>query len=198
MPLDRDFYDDKLPKYDSTRRALRRAVSKVLDRDHDLIALGGHEQAIAHRIAVYLERSFPGFHTDCEYNRNKHKGKNRRPESPNDDRRMRPDIIVHRRNTSDNVLAVEMKTNANPATTDDKDKLKCLKSEKTYLYKGIAFVCIRNTTEDLEGGILSASIDWYDLRAGELVREPQHYEEVTCRKHSEQVKRIVRLRRKGG
>ena len=126
MPVDRNLYDDGLPKYPTIRDGLKRAVLEVLDQDHDLIAWGGHEQAIAHRIAVYLERSFEGFHTDCEYNRNKHKTKNRHPESPSDDRKMRPDIIAHWRNTDKNVLAVEMKAKANPATTDDLDKLPVL------------------------------------------------------------------------
>lgn len=194
MAVSRDFYDDKLPKYHVIREALKKAVSEALDKDHDLIALGGHEQAIAHRIAIYLEKSFPDFQTDCEYNRNKHKAKNRQPETPGS-KNMRPDIIVHRRNTPDNVLAVEMKANANPATKDDKEKLQCLKAEETYLYKGTAFVCIENKIQQMESGVLTATIEWYDLRDGKFHHEVENKETLGCDKHIGQVKEIVAQRK---
>ena len=163
MSISPDFYDDKLPKLDMIRQALRLAVEKTLDQDYDLIALGGHEQAIAHRIAVYLEHSFPGFHTDCEYNRQKHKTKNVFPELPKVKKKMRPDIIVHKRNTSRNVLAVEMKAEANPASKDDLAKLRSLKGERTYLYKGTAFITILNSIDTMEDGVLRATIGWYSV-----------------------------------
>jgi hypothetical protein len=194
MPPNRDFYKDGLPHYDTIRESLKRAVEETLDKDYDLIALGGHEQAIAHRIAVYLENPFSSFNIDCEYNRNKHKTKNRRPESPSDDRKMRPDIIVHRRNTPENVLAVEMKAHANPATTDDRDKLKCLKCEKTYLYKGIAFVCVRNKVEEMVDGVLRATIDWFCMDGNTLCCEDKNHMDLKCNRHTDEVKTILEQR----
>ncbi|SRR6266568_925245 len=193
----RDFYDDRLPAYEDIRNALANAVQETLDKDYDLIALGGHEQAIAHRIAVYLEKYFPSFHTDCEYNRNKHKAKNRRPETPGDKRQMRPDIIVHRRNTPDNVLAVEMKANANPESASDLDKLKCLKGERTYLYKGTAFICIHNALGEITEGVLSASVDWYDVDKNGITKRESETANMTCDKHAAQVKTIVKQRSEG-
>ncbi len=58
-----------MPNQEAIRSALIGSVRATLERDWDLIALGCHEQAIAHRIAVYLERRFKTFSTDCEYNR---------------------------------------------------------------------------------------------------------------------------------
>lgn len=191
----RDIIDDGLPHYDTIRESLKNAVKQTLEKDYDLVALGGHEQAIAHRIAVYLEHLFPEFSTDCEYNRNKHKAKNRRPESPEDNRKMRPDIIVHRRNKPDNVLAIEMKANANPATIEDLEKLKCLKSENTYLYKGIAFVCVRNKVEEMADGVLGATIDWYSMSGDTLCREDKNHVSLKSDRHTEKVKKILDQRR---
>jgi hypothetical protein len=199
MPTNPDFYDDKLPKSDEIRKALRLAVEKTLDQDYDLIALGGHEQAIAHRIAVYLERSFPDFHTDCEYNRQKHKTKNRHPETPNSKKKMRPDIIVHRRNTSRNVLAVEMKAEANPESEDDLVKLASLKGEGTYLYKGAAFVTILNDIDMMAEGVLRATIAWYSVtnyQPGDQPTEQVGYRaNLKCDKHVAEVKEIVAKRK---
>ena len=45
------------------------AVCLFLTEDRKLLEYEAHEQAISHRIAVYLEPSFKGYHIDCEYNR---------------------------------------------------------------------------------------------------------------------------------
>lgn len=195
MTADRDFYKDKLPKYDAIRAALKEAVLETLDKDYDLVALGGHEQAIAHRIAFYLEKWFPGFHTDCEYNRQKHKTKNRHPETPRSKKKMRPDIIVHRRNTSRNVLAVEMKAEANSATKDDLEKLKCLKAETTYLYKGTAFVCVHNALHEMEDGILTATIAWYIVKGDGIPEQVRYRVIAKCDKHLAEVKAIIAQRK---
>ena len=62
------------------------------------------------------------------------------------------DIIVHVRNTSYNLLAVEMKANANTSKSRDLDKLRSLHSEAAYLYKGTAFVRVFNGTSDISEG----------------------------------------------
>lgn len=53
---------------------LRDAVQNFLGHDSDLLALAAHEQAISHRIAVYLEQTlteaeFSAASVDCEYNK---------------------------------------------------------------------------------------------------------------------------------
>jgi len=40
-----------------------------MSRDLTLLAIGAHEQAICHRLAVYLEYWFSTYEIDCEYNR---------------------------------------------------------------------------------------------------------------------------------
>lgn len=194
MEIERDVVPDGLPYYDEIRLRLADAVSATLDRDWDLIALGCHEQAIAHRIAVYLERHFPSFHTDCEYNRRKHKSKDLCPETPGESTKMRPDIIVHRRDTSDNVLAVEMKANANRSKSNDLEKLKRLKSEEAYLYKGVAFVRIHNAVADIADGKLRATISWYDVLDRNIVERNDERQEFESTSHEEEVKLVWQQR----
>lgn len=46
------------------------AVAELWARDRSLIERRLSELSVAHRLAVYLERQFPEFHTDCQYSRN--------------------------------------------------------------------------------------------------------------------------------
>ncbi|QDU29556.1 hypothetical protein ETAA8_46700 [Anatilimnocola aggregata] len=197
MDAKRELYKDGLPEYAFIRQALSASVSQALEADYDLIALGGHEQAIAHRIAVYLEPRFIGYHVDCEYNREKHKAKSRRAEEDSDKpRTMRPDIIVHVRDTSRNVLGVEMKANANRDSADDLHKLRDLKAEKTYLYKGAAFIRIHNALEEMSDGCLRATIQWYDVTNDLITEQEQHRAELVFAGRRAEVTSIVERRRK--
>lgn len=95
-------------------------------------------RTIAHRLAVYLERQFPGFHTDCEYSRNSrvdhmvytfpHMSRPRRRDLIRQGlteqeaeavtqvgEGAHPDIIVHVRERGDlNVLVVEVRLADDP------------------------------------------------------------------------------------
>ena len=173
------------------RGALNDALEKLLVDDYDLIALGAHEQSIAHRVAVYLEPHFPSFHTDCEYNRRKHLSKRYRKEEGEVPSGMRPDIIVHRRNDAhENVLAVEMKANANSDNSGDMKKLKALQTPDVgYGYREVAFVRILNGLDDIDDGLLAATITWF----GD-VHQPGHEITIENQEHRAQVAEIVRMR----
>lgn len=111
------------------------AVELFVKNDLDLLRNAAHEQAISHRIGVYLEGLFEtGKHNiDCEYNKHLDEPKkidlydldpklcegckcdsckfvikgnlNEIPE-----RGFRPDILVHKRGTNDyNLIAIEVK-----------------------------------------------------------------------------------------
>ncbi len=67
-----------------------------------------HEQAITHRLSVYLELSnvFSGYTIDCEYNR--HLYHTKKTDSNGDT--FRPDIIIHERRTDqNNLIYIEVK-----------------------------------------------------------------------------------------
>jgi Holliday junction resolvase len=185
------------PDYDMIRTSLGDSIREVLTKDWDLISLGCHEQAIAHRIAVYLESRFPTYHTDCEYNRRKHFVKDYPAESSKAKKNMRPDIIVHRRNSVHNVLAVEMKANANNKTSRDPEKLKALYSDAAYLYKATAFVRIFNALKEIQHGTLRAEVRWYDVTDKALNEREDERVTIDVSSSKNEVVEIYKARRRG-
>lgn len=75
------------------------------------------EQAISNRLARKFELVSHGWNVDCEYNRDQGAIKTLKYAlSENGDiegRNVAPDIIVHRRKTNDNLLAIEVKKVSN-------------------------------------------------------------------------------------
>jgi hypothetical protein len=95
--------------------------------EHDL-----GERALTHRLAVHLERQFPGFDVDCEFDRlgdrtlqlprgsivstDDHLGKS-----------IYPDIVVHQREVSNTLLAIEVRKAGNHQPLEhDRHKLRAL------------------------------------------------------------------------
>ena len=93
----------------STPEEIRRIVEESLLEfaryDMVLLHADASEMSLAHRVAVYIERRLPEWHVDCEYNRNLKAPKTRGP----DRKKILPDLIVHRRMTTINLLGMEFK-----------------------------------------------------------------------------------------
>jgi hypothetical protein len=134
------------------------AVKIFLENDKELLNIGDgvHEQAISHRIAVYLEHELnkeglEGYNVDCEYNRNGEEPKALRSiidefsEVTSEFRKrnikfneyldqvksflVRPDIVVHERGSHEhNLIVIEIKKNN--SSREDEKKL----CEFTYNY----------------------------------------------------------------
>ena len=100
---------------------LATAYCKVIARDRHLLKVRANERSIAHRFAIYIEQCFPSYNVDCDYNKNledpkrapayRHKTKSGRESDL-----VIADIIVHRRNTKDNLVVIELKP------TDEEEK----------------------------------------------------------------------------
>lgn len=81
------------------------ALSDFAKHDMELLHVGVQEETLSHRLAIYIEQRLAGWQVDCEYNRDL-----RHPKmNPEASRRIRPDIIAHRRNSPHNLLVVEVK-----------------------------------------------------------------------------------------
>lgn len=117
------------------REKVMKAVNLFIDNDIKLLESSAHEQAISHRIGVYLESLFESekLNIDCEYN--KHLDEPKKIDLYNLDpnlcenckcnscrfvikgnlneipeRGFRPDILVHKRETDGfNLIAIEVK-----------------------------------------------------------------------------------------
>ena len=120
----------------------------VLRRDIDLLRLDVNERAITHRLAMYLQEEFSEWDVDCEYNRDHDQVKRIRfPEGgcrPDDTnaKTVFPDVIVHRRNTDQNLLVIEVKKDSNTeGDAYDLEKLRAFRSELAYCFA--AFVRFR-------------------------------------------------------
>lgn len=113
------------------KEKIERAIRALLKNDLFLLINDLDEWAISHKLAEYLQQEFPDWHVDVEYNRDKEQLKRLEGEL------FRPDIIVHIRDTNNNLLAVEVKKSNNLETLHvDKDRLKKLTSSKgKYEYK---------------------------------------------------------------
>lgn len=95
------------------------------------------EQAISHQLAMKLASHFPGWHVDCEYNRSMEAVKRLSyavsPTGVAFERNVVPDIIIHRRMTSDNLLAVEIKKSTNQEHSfKDLEKLAAFREQLGY------------------------------------------------------------------
>src|SRR5215831_13181778 len=96
----------ELPKLQS---AVKEALDKFCGQDSILVSKNASEWAIAHRLAVYLEQLLPGWHVDCEYNR---QGVGTTPKTNPAEEIVRPDVILHHREEltlEHNLLVIELK-----------------------------------------------------------------------------------------
>lgn len=95
--------------------AVVHALSELLVNDHDLLGIDANERSIAFRFAMYLQRHFPDWTVDCEYNRDGIEPKRLGhlelyPDSEDDEAKtVFPDVIVHRRGTKENHPVLEFK-----------------------------------------------------------------------------------------
>lgn len=121
------------------------SIELLLERDAHLLRTDANERSITHRFALYLQEEFSEWHVDCEYNRNRDDTKilqipqNLRKHlvpSRTDDTKGRtvfPDIIVHHRGTSDNLLVIEVKKSTSQISEDfDMLKLREYKNQLGY------------------------------------------------------------------
>ena len=127
------------------------AIALLLQQDAHLLRIDVNERSITHRLALYLQEEFSEWHVDCEYNRNGddtkrlHIPKNLDKyvvSSRTDDTKgstVFPDIIVHRRGTSENLLVIEVKKTTSQIA-DDFDLLKLREYKNQLRYKYAIFI----------------------------------------------------------
>jgi hypothetical protein len=95
--------------------------------EHDL-----GERALAHRLAVHVERQFPDFEADCDFDRLGPRTLNMPRGSivSTDDhlgKSIYPDIVVHQRSVPSNLIAIEVRKTSNHQPLEhDRQKLRAL------------------------------------------------------------------------
>lgn len=145
---------------DAITAVVRKAIDRLFERDSFLLQSNANERSISHKLPEYLQEVLSNvmeldcWHVDCEYNRDGHDSKQldlpakQKPTDDLDARTVYPDIIVHRRDTNENLLVVEIKKSNNPDDGSfDRRKLKAFKCQLRYQHA--LFVKFKVGTPDL-------------------------------------------------
>jgi hypothetical protein len=116
---------------------LETLLHEFVAEQNQLLANNASEPAISHQLAIKLGATFPAWHVDCEYDRDLEKVKRLiyaiSPSGSAVKRKVVPDIIIHRRMTSDNLLAVEVKKSTNNEQSfKDLSKLRAFREQLGY------------------------------------------------------------------
>lgn len=133
-----------------TKLAFRQALGFMLVRDRSLLERNLSERSIAHRLAVYLNETFPLFNIDCEYNGDVDSLVLRKileipPEimeelavrsiNDNNTYNVYPDIVVHERETNErNHLVIEVKKTNSYQKLREYDLIKLKEFTSQYKY----------------------------------------------------------------
>ena len=120
------------------RERVRHALDAFYANDSALITIEANERSITHKFAEHLQKEFPDWKVDCEYNRDGSVPKRlskvaakleKEPIKAGDNKgkTVYPDIIVHKRKderkTKNNLLVIEAKKSTGGIDAIDKEKL---------------------------------------------------------------------------
>lgn len=115
----------------ATGKAVLSALKMLFQRDAKLMEADSSEPSITSCLGNYLKTEFPEWDVDCEYNRQGVIPKKLRIN--NIVKLVYPDIIVHRRQTDQNWLVIEVKKISNPESDEvDLQKLQCFVEQLGY------------------------------------------------------------------
>ena len=152
------------------------ALGEFYAREAFLLEHDVGERALTHRLAVHVEKHFPGWEVDCDYNRlgertlrlprgaivstDDHLGKS-----------IYPDIVVHQREIPNNLLAIEVRKAANHhALEHDQQKLRALTDPHLWFAYWIGVLLTLGKTnvtasEAYVGGVIDPALSgWFAER----------------------------------
>ncbi|PIQ84564.1 MAG: hypothetical protein COV75_01580 [Candidatus Omnitrophica bacterium CG11_big_fil_rev_8_21_14_0_20_63_9] len=128
-----------IPAKDIQDRIVR-AVCDLYRHDGDLLNLQASERSITHKLAEHMQRQFPRWDVDCEYNRLGAQPKRIATTL------VLPDIIVHRRSSPDNILVIEIKKPDGEDDAADMDRLHEFRNDPSYRYHYGLFLRLGRTS----------------------------------------------------
>lgn len=158
--MEKDFF----PTAEEVKDAIRQALRKFYLNDSFLFHNNVHERTLTFRLGIYLQELFFAWNVDCEYNKNiaTVKGNKLLSARYNNLRKLNcgqctarknctvfPDIIIHRRGTSENLLVIEAKKNASePDKNADIKKIKEYLKESTLKYRYGLFLDFKDSYDE--------------------------------------------------
>lgn len=124
-------------------RSVHAAYRDLVENDFALFEVDANERSLTHKLAEHLQRQFPDWHVDCEYNRKGELPKRLKVTTVRtnntDGGTVFPDIIIHHRKTNENLVVIEAKKNSTVGTGDVEEKLRTYISDHGYRF---AFVVV--------------------------------------------------------
>ncbi|NOU95632.1 hypothetical protein GC093_20710 [Paenibacillus sp. LMG 31456] len=136
------------PTEKEIKSKVERAINLLFKNDIYLLHKNVNERAIAHRLAVYLEKLFDTWNVDCEYNRMDNDPKRLMNYKNDDGDLVLPDIIVHHRGTTNNLLAIEIKKESSITPSNYQADIQKLKQYKLELdYKHVLFISFSTNSD---------------------------------------------------
>jgi hypothetical protein len=137
---------------------VQKAISIFMRKDLPILEHDLNERTISHRLAMYLQRLFPTFNVDCEYNRDHDDAKMLFfPADLNNNvldtnaKTVYPDIIVHHRGDNDhNLLVIEIKKSSRGSESAYFDMEKLQLFHEQYCYHNCLFMQIPIGHGDLQ------------------------------------------------
>ena len=152
------------------------ALEDFYARESQLFEKDLGERTFNHRLAVHVEKQFPGWEIDCDYNRLGDRTL-RMPRgtivSTDDElgKSVYPDIVVHQREIPNNLLAVEVRKAANHQPPEhDQHKLRALTDPHLWFayWIGMFLTLARQgvaASEVYVGGVPDRALSaWFDER----------------------------------
>jgi hypothetical protein len=123
---------------EDVKRRLNAAYNTLLKQDRELLELDVNERSLTHKLAEHLQAEFSHWNVDCEYNRDGDFPKRLSPKcvftDDTDAHTVFPDIIIHHRNTTDNLVVIEAKKSSTACVSADEAKLKAFIAEHHYQF----------------------------------------------------------------
>lgn len=146
---------------------LTRAYQRLVRDDIYLFTADVNERSITHKLAEYLQVEFFEYHVDCEYNRDGIDPKKLDfsvSTTQSDDTEastVYPDIIVHHRGTSNNIVVIEAKK-LNINLDLDRNKLRLYKDRLGYQYAYAVVFPIGKASEEFHENLVDQMIKEID------------------------------------
>ena len=149
------------PSFEKVQDGVTEALRRFYRNDLYLIRIKAHERSLTFRLGMYLQQIFPDWDVDCEYNRN--------VSEPDDVKRIPghkpvyPDVILHKRGSAKNLLAIEAKPphSSSGAIGKDKRKIEKYVTRRKLRYRFGLFIEFK---EDFES--TAASLLWCQSEEG--------------------------------
>ena len=149
------------------------ALGEFYARETHLFEKDLGERTLTHRLAVHLEKQFPGWEVDCDFDRLGERTL-RLPHGTivsTDDhlaKSIYPDIVVHQREIPNNLLAIEVRKEANHQSTEhDQHKLRALTDPHLWFAYWIGVLLTLDkkqvtTSEVYTGGVFDQALSgWF-------------------------------------